>query len=801
MADTERVDPLEGQSRSKRDVPHTCPTCLRVNVHDVRFCTQCGTPLEDGAAPPDEPEHEPPQDSAYIGKTIDERYKVAAVIGRGGMGCVYKVEQVHLKKTLALKMLHENLVLRKAPVSRFLREARAISRLENPHTVRIYDFGRFGEIFYLVMELLEGRELDKILDEEGPLDIHRVTRLMAQVVESLDEAHGAGIVHRDLKPENIMVLDLPDGELVKVLDFGLAKIRDAEDLQTINVDRGMFGTPYYMAPEQIRNQHVDGRTDIYALGALLFRLLTGTYVFEADTTFDILKKHLSDPVPSMRVRAPQRELPRALDLVVMRCLAKDPADRFQSVLELQSHLEASLDGVEPAPTRDRTPPPKAEPSPEPPAPLPLATFERRMRTRRFIYAGVVAVLAVLLVVATYTALRVGTSSQDGIEREPNNSPESADVLRAEEAIRGTLGQRISSSASDRDVYAIDVTTPGMLSAELTALPGVDLLLEVLDGEGRPVATFDHERTGEGESLHFFPVEPGRTYVAVREQVTPSGLPRESVSDWYSLTVAVSPRGERATELEVNDFVARATPIEPEQKIVGHLDGSGDVDFYRMDATVTSAERWLVDLRSDEKLRMDVRLLNAREELLFAATTRGGGLDEALEFVLSGDNTPIRYVRLSPAPGTSVTGSYSFDVERTPAVPTSETEPNDAPERATALLLGQELSGELLSRTDVDLVRVRLTGAGVQHLSLTVERPNRAAGMVVSLLGPDGAFTPLAEVAGPRSRRISVSTYDLDVSGRDCLLRLGAPPGRGNEGRYRLRLLPRLDHVAEGLAGP
>ena len=191
--------------------------------------------------------------SAYVGKLIDNRYLVQALIGRGGMGAVYRVEQIHLRKEMAVKLLHENLVSRKQLVSRFAREARAISRLSSPHTVTVFDFGRWGEVFYLVMELLEGQPMDEVLQEQGPLSAQRTTAILIQMCDSLSEAHEQGIVHRDLKPENIILLsDGPHPDFVKVLDFGLAKVEDLEDPYTIHSQKDIFGTPHYMSPEQIR---------------------------------------------------------------------------------------------------------------------------------------------------------------------------------------------------------------------------------------------------------------------------------------------------------------------------------------------------------------------------------------------------------------------------------------------------------------------------------------------------------------------------------------------------------------------
>ena len=772
MAVTDEVDPQEPKERSTRDLPHMCPACLQANAEGVRFCTRCGAAMpEDGG--------EGALDSHYIGKTIENRYLVEAVIGRGGMGCVYRVEQIHLKKPLALKMLHENLLSRRSQVSRFLREARAISRLESPHTVRLFDFGRYGEIFYLVMELLEGRELDLILDEEGPLPTERVVALLVQVCDSLSEAHAAGVVHRDLKPENIMVMPGPEGEAVKVLDFGLAKVHDAEDLKTIQSGKGMFGTPYYMAPEQIRALSVDARTDIYAAGAMAFRLLTGTYAFDADTTFDILKKHLSDPVPSLRVRAPDRPISRALDQVVMRCLAKDPDDRFTTARELKAALLATLDQV--AEPRDPEPPPNAAPKPGPITHV--AHFERRLERRRIAYAAAISVVMVAAIIVVWMLVRsVGTSRTDGAEHEPNNAVESADHLTSGKPMRGTLGQRLSSTAGDRDVYSIDVPEDGQLALTLTGIPGVDVVLDLMEAEGRVLQTFDRSGVGDGEQLHYLPVSTGIAFVAVREAVRPGALPRESLSDTYELTATVEPAPKYATEREVDDTPALATLIEAGAPVSAWIDGRGDHDVFRLDGTPSGASRWIIDVSAADGLRLRLDLSNGREEPLLAAATRGSAPDEALEFVLRPDSTPVRYLGVSLAPGSATQGPYRLTVRVRPEVVADEVEPNDDADHATALVLGEQVRGSL-ARGDSDVYRLRLPGAPPHDLRVVVEHDGRSAPLVWRRDESD-QWVQIPTAPGQRS---SEAAYDVEVTDPDALLRLTPAGSRKLDGPYLLHV--------------
>ena len=768
-------------TRETRDLPHVCPSCLQSNGLGVQFCTRCGAALPE--TPADAAESA--VDSHYIGKLIENRYRVESVIGRGGMGCVYRVEQVHLKKPLALKMLHENLLSRRSQVSKFLREARAISRLESPHTVRLYDFGRYGEIFYLVMELIEGRELDLILDEEGPLAPERAVRLLAQVCESLTEAHSAGVIHRDLKPENIMVVAGADGEMAKVLDFGLAKVHDAEDLETIQSGRGMFGTPYYMAPEQIRALAVDARTDVYAVGAMAFRLLTGTYAFNADTTFDILKRHLTDPVPSMRVRSPARPISRSLDQVVMRCLAKEPADRYATTADLREALLAAI--AQPVEGPDA--PPSAVSFVDAPAgPIThVASFERRLERRRILYAAALSVVVVSALAIVWTFVRtVGTTVADGAEHEPNNQVESADRLAPGATVRGTLGQRVSATAGDLDIYAIEAPQDGQLGVTLTGLPGIDVVLELMDAEGRVLQSFDRAGTGDGETLHHLPVKEGLVFVGVRESLRPGAMPRESLSDAYELGATFAPTPETPTELEVDDTPALATRIDPDIAVAGWLDGRGDVDVYRLDGGELGSTRWTVSFEAAVGLRLRVELANGREELLFEAMTQAATPSETLEFVTRADSTPMRYLSVAAGRGSATAGAYTVTVRRRPEARSREAEPNEDADHATPLVLGEQVEGTF-ERSDHDTYRLELPGSPPRSVRLTVERDGRV-GPVVARLDGAGQWVQIPQAADG-ARRSTRDVYDVEVEGPTLVVRLSLPGGRKGEGPYLLRVEP------------
>src|SRR5690606_5003339 len=235
----------------------------------------------------------------------------------------------------------------KEVVKRFKREAEAVSRLDHPNTVQVFDFGQSQGMTYLVMEYLPGRDLGQLIKEDGALPFDRVARLAAQVCGSVQQAHELGIVHRDLKPENVMVLeDRAAPDFVKVLDFGLAKLRETEDNEkSITRAGSILGTPYYMAPEHIRGEEVDARSDVYAMGALIYKTITGVPPFWAASPVGVLTMHLTEDVIPPSQKAGRHAIPPEADRIVLKAMAKDPRERFQSMDELRAALLTYLAGV------------------------------------------------------------------------------------------------------------------------------------------------------------------------------------------------------------------------------------------------------------------------------------------------------------------------------------------------------------------------------------------------------------------------------------------------------------------------
>jgi serine/threonine protein kinase len=278
-------------------------------------------------------------------------YRVLRRIGEGGMGSVWLAEHTMLGRRAALKVLHPEYTRQPEIVKRFFNEARAATAIADPGIVQIFDFGHHSDgSAYIVMELLDGEPLDRRLARQGALGLHEALRIMRQVASSLGAAHARGIIHRDLKPENVFIVRDPEvagGERARILDFGIAKlIGDHGGVKTHA--QAVMGTPTYMSPEQCRGAGlVDQRSDVYALGCVLFTLLVGRPPFDAEGVGDIIAMHLREAPPLLSGLRPG--IPLEIDRLVLRCLAKDPAQRFDNGGELAS----ALDNLLAAPTQLR----------------------------------------------------------------------------------------------------------------------------------------------------------------------------------------------------------------------------------------------------------------------------------------------------------------------------------------------------------------------------------------------------------------------------------------------------------------
>ena len=286
----------------------------------------------------------PAKTDRLIGTVLAGKYKILKKIGEGGMGSVYIANQDPIDRKVAVKVLLSKLAEDEVAVKRFEQEAKAISRMQHPNTVTIYDFGRTEEgdeeRLYIVMEYLRGKTLTQLLRNDGQLSPARAARIMRQVCASLADAHAAGIIHRDLKPDNIFLTEVGgDKDWVKVLDFGVAKLADSDGAGTLTQTGMIFGTPKYMSPEQAEGRPIDYRADIYALGVVLYELLVGRPPFLADTPVGLLLKHISEPPPAFSQVRPDLQIDPMIEAITMKALDKRPEGRQQMVSELAAELE------------------------------------------------------------------------------------------------------------------------------------------------------------------------------------------------------------------------------------------------------------------------------------------------------------------------------------------------------------------------------------------------------------------------------------------------------------------------------
>jgi serine/threonine protein kinase len=329
---------LAKRGRRRLKVMRSCPQCASPCDDAHRFCPACGFPISKAAPSPDDP---------LVGRALPGNYLILELVGVGGMGRVYRAEQTNLGRTVAVKIIHPHLVGEENTAARFITEARAASRLNHPNSVGIIDFGKSpdGQL-YLVMEFLRGRDLARVTYEDGPLAFRRIVDVLRQTLAALAEAHTQNIIHRDLKPENIILEPTRSGgDFVKVVDFGLAKMRETKQ-RGITSPGIVCGTPEYMSPEQARGDDLDARSDLYAVGVILYQLLTGHLPFEAESPTQVVLAHLTEPPKDPREVAPERQIPTPLVDVVLKALAKHVKDRPQDADDFAAALADAIAPLE-----------------------------------------------------------------------------------------------------------------------------------------------------------------------------------------------------------------------------------------------------------------------------------------------------------------------------------------------------------------------------------------------------------------------------------------------------------------------
>lgn len=313
-----------------------CSSCGTSYGDNEIYCPEDGTVLVPVSSGEDHPERD------LVGERIFGDYILRRKLGEGGMGAVYLAENVAINQRIAIKVLHPESAANDEMVQRFNREADAIARLSHPNTIRVFIFGKTPDpLIYLAMEFVDGRPLRDVLHEHGAFDELRAINVLRQALHALSEAHELGIVHRDLKPDNIMLTRFRGvDDFVKVLDFGIAKIKeqDGQDQRKLTQAGIVYGTPEYLSPEQARGKDIDHRADLYALGIILYEMLTGVVPFNGSTSLAILSGHVyqEPPDPSSVSKAPIAD---AMKDVLFKAIAKKPEDRYQSAMEFLEALE------------------------------------------------------------------------------------------------------------------------------------------------------------------------------------------------------------------------------------------------------------------------------------------------------------------------------------------------------------------------------------------------------------------------------------------------------------------------------
>ncbi|MDJ0761410.1 MAG: serine/threonine-protein kinase [Myxococcota bacterium] len=620
-----------------------CPRCNTAYDSPPAFCGVCGTQI-----PGQDTLISPPADP-LIGMIVDNRYRIIDLVGRGGMGAVYRVEHVKMGKIMAMKLLHGELSQDTDLNRRFKREAETVSCLSHINTVSVFDFGTHQGMMYLVMEYIDGRDLAELVRAKRQLNFSRVARILIQVCSALHEAHTKGIIHRDLKPENIIVANRDDQkDFVKVLDFGLAKLGDMRGKTKITAKGSLVGTPYYMAPEHIRGEPVDPRSDVYALGAVMYKLLTGETPFTANTPMGIITKHLTEAPEPPSERYPSLAIPSVADAIVLKAMNKHAEDRFASAEEMRKAL---LDGLEkhasradqhrlsadgnpswhmgPAlvkPTKDWdigpleetadpdmseafTPHVEGPKGPERTSALSKSViigtreveistksdfmaFEHGLRRKRI---AIVTLSSALVVAATATALYLMLRHHRDIsdptqETEPNDVPSDCDSLVAGTSLAGYISGK--DRGGDIDWYKLPGpgTTPWAVEISATGVPGLDLALQLIDLDANAnIITANQSGAGGPERIPPTIITQKSAHLMVQEvraRGTPPG--RFDGAPYYLTYRMVDPS---LVEAEPNNAVSTATLIRPGITTSGRIGAADPNDTFctAAGAQVTSVQ--------------------------------------------------------------------------------------------------------------------------------------------------------------------------------------------------------------------
>ena len=477
--------------------------------------------------------------TSYLGTTIDGRYRVETLLGEGGMGFVYRCRHKVLGKVVAIKILRQDVPKAKVVMERFVMEARAATAIGNAHIVDVLDFGELPDgSTYFVMEYLVGRSLSDVMDNERPVAEQLILSIARQIAEGLGAAHLASIVHRDLKPDNVFLVEREGNpNFVKILDFGIAKVGSFQSKITRAGE--IFGTPHYMAPEQAKGATIDHRADIYALGVILFELITGHVPFDADAPFGVLTQHINTEPPPVSALNPK--VSPGLEAIVMKCLAKKPDHRYASMEALIEEIDCIERGATPVARREMTQRAMTRtlPSSIPPE------FQSASRRRWPVY-----VIGLLVVAGAGSAVYFGTLGPR--DRAAKVAFDSRLAFRSEDAL-SSLKKQTEVTAAPREVALVLAPIDAHVYRNGTDLGAMPVSVKLLIGE---VAQLEVKR--QGFFTRKVKIDGRKARVIVRLTPIPGVKPAVPVPDHPEATPAAA-EGEAAEAAEDESAPRRVAP--------------------------------------------------------------------------------------------------------------------------------------------------------------------------------------------------------------------------------------------------